>query len=207
MDAKYLTSGTGDQGMTSLGKRRIHKSNDIIIGMGFLNICESYIAQLPDHDKHIREFCNDVINHFYHIKAFYHVGEGIITDEQIDPFVGYLNNFLAKTNVPRVNFFIRPIKKNAKCFEANGYVRLTECFVRKLEGSEPLGRYLNRLSSCLHAVSLYVITPEEVEQSNVNYKPPKKSQPSFWDKDISKWMQFLGLMVILFMIVLLVFGV
>ena len=204
--ASYLTTKTGDQGMTSLGKRRIHKSSEIIVGMGFLNICESYIAQLPDDDEHIKTFCDDVINHFYHIKALYHIGEGVIPEEQIMPFVQYLDDFLANTSIPKVNFFIRPIKKNAKCFEANGYVRLTECFIRKLEGSESLGKYLNRLSSCLHTISLYVITPEEVEQSNVNYKPKIDHTETFWNHEVGKYTQFVCLMIILLGVVLLVFG-
>lgn len=167
--ANYLTTRTGDNGTTQIAGVRVQKSSDLIIGMAFLNICESYIADIPEIDDHVSIFCEDVINHMYHIKALYHKHAGEIPDEKMSAFIEYLDDFLENTHVPKVNFFIRPIKKNVGCFKANGYVRMTECFIRKLEGSEALGKYLNRLSSCLHALALYMLTENEVEKSNVNY--------------------------------------
>ena len=195
-NGSYLSTKTGDSGTTQLAGTRIPKYDPAVRAMAFMDSCQSAIALAgaASSDRVVIDFCNEVNRQQWAINGLFHSKKMNVEPEMTEKYVQYLDDFLANLPTPKVNFFIGPHPKNVFLMGARTTVRVAETFLTEIETCPGIHKYFNRLSDCLHALALHVLTEDELMESNVHFtggRTIKSRESRFGPKEYPIWVVYL----------------
>lgn len=187
-------TGKGDFGKTHLNGMNFIKGDYVIAVLARLDKCQTIIGKVAlayENQPIIYQFCHEIMIDFYTIMGIYYKNNGQITIEEIQPFVDKLIQFSIdiKKDCPQLRNFILPNKKNITAFEARTEIRICEGYTSMLDNCDGLKKYLNRLSSCMYAISIYKLSDKDLELSKYGNK--------LANNDYNKYYIFLSILAII----------
>ena len=174
---KFYT-GTGDKGETSVMGGRTDKDDPRMEAIGSIDELNSAIglAIAFQKDKKVIDILENVQNKLFTVGAELatqsekmntpKITEGHVKDleKTIDGFeLGEIKKFILPNGTPSSNFlhFARTVARRAE--------RVTVSFAKKEKVNEFLLKYLNRLSSLLFVLAVYVNRKENGKETNPTY--------------------------------------
>lgn len=174
-----IYTGTGDKGETSLMGGRTRKDDPRIEAVGSIDELNSAIgvAISFQNDKRVVDILKDIQDRLFTVGAeLSAVSDYVKTPRINEDHVKDIENKIDGFELGEIKKFILPsgTKSSVLLHSARTVARRAERRVTSLANSEKLNehllRYLNRLSSLLFALSVYVNRKEGGKEENPSYK-------------------------------------